>query len=389
MDIPSRAIDRLIESLLPKIAALRHKLHQYPETAYQEQNTRKLLLQWFEQQQVLHRFTLWPPLLGTDLVLELKGDREGTVGLRADMDGLPIQEQTQLSYASQHPGIMHACGHDGHMAVLAGTAVAASRLDLPLPTVRFIFQPGEEEVCAGAELVSAGVCNQLDRVYAFHGWPGLPKGILAAKEGVMMAAAGTFALTCRGKACHGAVPSDGKNPLLPAASIVLELERLHQQVSRDRQGVISPCSVRGGESSNGIPEIAVIKGTTRYLDEQTGEMVKQAVEEAARKGEQSWGISVDIDYQARYRLPVVNNPAETDRVFSVGQRLFPPGTCRRLEEHAMVAEDFAFYLERVPGCMFVLGLGENTPGLHTPLFDFDDDLLLPAIRMMTNLIIPE
>ncbi len=389
MEHPKNMMNRLLSEILPKAAALRRELHRYPETAYRETETRKRLLQWFEQEGVLGQFTVREPLTGTDLVLEMQGSEEGFIGLRADMDALPIEEQTDAEYASEHPGMMHACGHDGHMAILAGAAAAAAKYTYPLPSLRFIFQPGEEEVAAGAELVSAGVCTGLDRIYALHGWPGIPLGAVAVKEGVMLAAAGTFVLTCRGKSSHGAAPEKGKNPLFAAAEIVLELEELHRRVSDAYQAVVSPCSVQGGESSNGIPETAVIKGTTRYLDDQTGAYLKQALEDTVNRCSTRWEIPVDIEYHARYWIPVVNDKEETERVISVAEALFGRDHIIRLEHHEMVAEDFAFYLKQVPGCFFFLGMGKGYQGLHTAQFNFNDELLLPGMQMMMNLLIPE
>lgn len=383
-------IMNIIDELLPSITSLRHDLHTFPETAYQETGTRKRLLCWLEKEQVLAHLTVHHPLIGTDLTAELPGNMPGVIGLRADMDALPVEEKTGAPYRSKRPGVMHACGHDGHMAVLAGAAAVLSRIDPDeRSAVRLIFQPGEEEVCAGAELVKAGVCRGLDKVYALHGWPGIPRHVISTKPGVLTAAANTFTIEFRGVSCHGAAPEAGNNPLIPAAELVMRLAQLHREVSQKHQAVVSCCSVQGGQGSNVIPGTAVVRGTTRYLDVGIGENIREEVRKAAEECGQKYGTAADIDYQCRYRIPVINNEGEAARVERTAINLFGPGGFQVMPRHSMVAEDFAFYLERVPGCMYLLGMGESHAGLHSQHFDFDDEVLRTGILMMVSLAMPQ
>ncbi len=378
-------IRQISSSLAGSMTALRRELHRHPELACREQETRRRMLAWLDEQGVLKKCTVREPLIGTDLVLELPGTLAGTIGLRADMDALPIKESSDLPHASQQPGMMHACGHDGHMTMLAGCAAVLVRMDMPRPTVRFIFQPGEEEVCAGADLVEAGVCRGLDEVYALHGWPGIERGMIASKPGVIMAAANSFSVTCRGVSCHGAVPEKGKNPLFPAAELITRLGELHRWIAREHGGVVSPCSVTGGESTNGIPETAVVRGTVRYLAEETGELIKQEFFKIIRELQITSGMPFDTDYRQRYRIPVINDPDSVRKVLDVAGALAGADRVRVLERHSMVAEDFSFYLKQVPGCMFLLGMGEQHPGLHSDRFDFDDSLLETGAAVFAGL----
>lgn len=376
-----------LDGLLPEIIALRHELHTSPEIALHEHATRNYLVSWLTEQGVLDTALVYEPFLGTDLVFEKPGnDRSTVIGLRADMDALPVTERTELSYQSRISGMMHACGHDGHMAMLAGAIVLLHRAGIALPyTVRAIFQPGEEQVCAGADLVSAGVCDGLTRVYALHGWPGLEVGKVSSKPGVMLAAADTYEIICTGKAAHGATPEQGNNPLVPVSEIVGRLLELHACFSREHGAVITPCAVMGGHNTNTIPGSATILGTTRYLDPQVGNRMEQEIASAVQEISGKYGTACDISHKRLYHLPVVNNSAEVQRVRDTAELVLGEGCYQAMDSHYMVAEDFAFYLDKVPGCMFQLGLGEAHAKLHSDTFDFADEALEAGMLMLASL----
>ena len=387
MKVSTEELLHILEGFAGESIALRHELHRHPEIALGETQTRSRLLTWLDQRGVLSRARISDSLIGTDLVFELPGEIDQTVGLRADMDGLPVDEQTGCRYVSQVPGMMHACGHDGHMAILALTALLVSRIDPRLrPTVRFIFQPGEEEVCAGADLVAAGVCDGLDRVYALHGWPGLPAGSIGIKEGVLTAAAHTFDIILEGRSCHGATPSEGLNPLPAAADMVLRLNELHRDMQLRHRAVVSPCGIQGGASTNVIPQSVRIRGTVRTTKEHVGDEIRSAVHRTLDEVDQRWGTVSTITYHQRYRLPVRNHPRESARAAAAAEAAVGKDRLVMLESHSMVAEDFAFYLDRVPGYMLLLGLGEDHPGLHSSSFDFDDRQIIPGALVLSLLI---
>ncbi len=387
MSITTKELRGEAASLISRVTDLRHELHAHPEIALSEHETRKRLVTWLSGEGVLKRCVVDAPRLGTDLVIEFPGrDREQVIGLRADMDALPVEEKTGLPYQSQFKGMMHACGHDGHMAVLAGTLVLLHRLGvLPPTSVRAIFQPGEEEVCAGAKLVEAGVCDGLSRVYALHGWPGMEAGMVSSKPGVMLAAADTFEIRCIGKAAHGATPEQGNNPLASAAKLVGRLLALHHRYARTQGAVITPCAVQGGQNTNTIPGTARILGTTRYLDAETGRAMKQEIADEAQRVSEMYSTACEITHRSLYHIPVINDPREMKRVRKTAEQVLGEGRFLEMPSHHMVAEDFAFYLDRVPGCMFKLGLGENRAKLHSDYFDFEDQALESGILMMSSL----
>ncbi len=376
-------LNGIFPGLMEDLIKLRRDLHRIPETAMEEVQTReRLLLELTPLPLDIH-----PPYLGTDIVADLTppGPWVETVLLRADMDGLLIAEEEDRPWKSTHEGKMHACGHDGHMAVLTGAVRLLCRNRERLTKrVRFVFQPGEEMRCAGKLLARSGAYEGCTEAYALHGWPGIGEGVIRTKGGVFLAATDTFTFTFTGKGTHGATPWNGENPLPPASRFVLEAEALHERVSERAGSVISPCIIRGGTSANIIPGRCTVEGTTRYLDREEGLALVEELRAAARRcaGE---GISVEDYFDRVYDLPVINGDAHADRVLALAAGLFGPESSRRAEKHDMMAEDFAFCLERVRGCFFQLGLGEEWPSLHTSRFDFNDRVIERGVILFAAL----
>ena len=383
MNLTHEILHTHIERILPTIIDIRHKLHQHPEIAGDERETRNMLLSHVEKLDVL----LWQPKLETDLVFEIPGKDPGRViGLRADMDALPMNEQHPPAYGSKNPGLMHACGHDGHMAMLLGAAmVLTSVRDLLPNTVRFIFQPGEEVACMGAELTARGVCDGLEAVYALHNWPGLPAGVVSTKPGTFFAAANTFSLKLRGTGTHGATPEKGNTPLIPAAVLIEALTGLHEQVSANGEGVVSVCMVQGGHNTNIIPSECTVAGTTRYIDRSVGDMIEKRIRQMAEEISTRYDIPIDIAYERKYHLPLINDEEKASVVAETAEKVLGEDFYLEAPRHAMTAEDFAFYLDRVPGCMFWLGAGEQWAPLHAAAFDFNDQILKTGILMFCAL----
>jgi len=384
--------------LLPDIVDLRHDLHAHPERGWDVYQTRERLLSWL----AAHGVEAQPvSYLGrSELVfdLQLSGDpRAPLVGLRADMDALPVQERAETSreFRSVHEGMMHACGHDGHMAILAGTLAAAKRAvgdkglfpeGFPV-NIRAIFQPAEEEICGGAELAASGVCEGLDRIYALHGWPGLSAGRIVSKPGVFFAAAATYSICLHGTPAHGAAPEEGNNPIIPAALLITALQDLHEQYSQSCGAVITTCAVSGGQSTNAIPEETRILGTTRYLDRETGAAVERDIRRAHDFIVKDAGISSDFVYESRYHIPLVNNAAEVNRLERAVTDMLGPQCWAEADSHTMTAEDFAFYLDRVPGCMFRLGIGTDAAPLHSSSFSFSDEAVEYGVLAFLGLLL--
>ncbi|MDC7222976.1 MAG: M20 family metallopeptidase [Spirochaetales bacterium] len=377
-------LNQLFPGLTEELIRLRRDLHRIPEIALEEYKTQARLKEELSSLPLeFHQ-----PYLGTDIVADLipPGNPQETVLLRADMDGLMITEESAHGWKSTHPGKMHACGHDGHMAILIGTARLLCSLRHKLTKrVRFVFQPGEEIRCAGRLLAEKGAYDDCTEAYALHNWPGIPQGHIRTKEGVLMAATDSFRFLFTGRGTHGATPEEGINPLPAAARFILESEDLHRRVNRESGSVVSPCIVSGGSSANIIPERCAVEGTTRYLSREQGDFLVAELKALAQRAAGAADTTVESRFDRLYDLPVINSPEGAEKVLALSKKLFGAEKTIRAEKHDMMAEDFAFCLDRVPGCFFQLGQGEEWPSLHTPRFDFNDRAIEEGVLLFTAL----
>ena len=375
-------IHALVAAVLPDIIELRHRLHRIPEIAGQERQTAALIRDALAGTPITWR----TPLLGTDVVGDLDGARPGRhVALRADMDALPLEEQSELPYRTEHAGMMHACGHDGHMAMLIGAARVLSQMQQELSgSVRFIFQPGEEVRSMGRELVAAGVLEhpKIDFVAALHGWPDTPVGVVATRPGAIMASAAHFTIRIFGRGGHGSAPENTIDPLVTGCMAVSALQTI---VSRnfDPQdaAVLSLCRFVSGNSSNVIPDSAELNGTCRALSPEAAARFEPAIRRVMDGICAATGARCEIDYRENYRVTVNTESAfqlaEEAAVHVLGRECF-----LKLERPAMAAEDFSYYLERCPGIYARIGVGMDSPGLHHPRYNFNDAALENGIRFL-------
>ncbi len=372
-------IDKVIAEHLPEALALRHELHRIPELAGEERETSALLRKRLEKLPL----KIFPPFLGTD-VSALLGS-PGThpnLTLRADIDALPLEEKRPLDYASVHPGRMHACGHDGHTAMLYGALLSLIDLKENLNcSVRFLFQPGEEIRAMAKQLVEAGVLENphADFIAGIHNWPHVPYGRISARTGAVMAAAGFFRITLTGKGGHGSMPALARNPLETAARIILETRKLVPEGC-----VLSFCACRGGSNSNVIPSVCGLEGTVRFLDEDAGRRMVSDFEQLCRKLCSEAGIQCDLVCDLPY--PVTANSV---RGYELARRtaleyLGPDGFAE-MPRSSMSSEDFAYYLHETDGVFCHLGTGENGPALHSDFYDFDDSVLEKGMRFFVGL----
>lgn len=376
-----------IRKILPEITEIRHALHRIPETKLEERKTSKKIRELIADT----RIELLDPYIGTDVVGLLWGTRsEGSkvnVTLRSDIDALPIQETSGKSWQSEHEGRAHSCGHDGHMAVLIGTLKVLDGLsDRFEGSVRFVFQPAEEEAGGGRMLVEKGLLEAEPRpsaVFALHGWPGIPVGRIAARAGAAMAAQDRFRITVRGRGGHGAVPHKAIDPIVISAQVITGLQTI---VSRCLEpvasGVISVCTVHGGTTSNVIPDEVVMQGTTRYFDKEVQSLIRSRMEEVVRGICSSGGATHKIEYNEGY-IPLVNDPQMVGLVREVADSYLGEGAWIPDLPQVMGAEDFAFYLDRVPGAFIRLGLGKGWPNLHSAEFDFNDEAMEAGITVLS------
>jgi amidohydrolase len=392
-------LKKRIQKILPEITEIRHALHIIPETRLEEHKTAKRIRGLVDDT----RIELLKPYIGTDVVGLLwgtKGARGHTDGgqnrsgginvtLRADIDALPIEEKSGKSWKSEHDGRAHSCGHDGHMAILIGTLkVLGGLTDLFDGSVRFVFQPAEEEAGGGKMMVDKGLLDtdpKPSAVYALHGWPGIATGTIAAIPGPAMAAQDRFRIAVKGKGGHGAVPHRAIDPVVTSAQIINGLQTI---VSRSMEpvaaGVVSVCTIHGGTTGNVIPDQVTMEGTTRYFDKKIQSLIRSRMKEVINGICASAGATYSFDYNDGY-IPLVNNPEKVNFLREVVEAYLGEKTWISDLPQVMGAEDFAFYLDKVPGVFLRLGLGEDSPSLHSAEFDFNDRAIEAGITVMSAL----
>jgi len=367
--------------ILPGIADFRRRLHRIPELAGEERETARLI----RERLAPLGLEVLPPFLGTDVVAILNGGRGPgrNVTLRADIDALLIEETGGVPYRSAHPGKMHACGHDGHTAMVMGAAeLLAARREEFAGSVRFVFQPGEENRAMGRDLVAAGALEnpKADVVTALHGMPGLPAGTFGVRTGAIMGSCAHFRITLKGRGGHSSTPYLSRNPVTAAAALVYELEGLAGRVVKPQDpAVLTVCRIAGGALANVIPDDAVIEGTARSLSDEADAALERELRRTVAAVAAAREVTAEIAYRLSY--PVTNNaPEPTELAREVLRSLGLE--CRELPESSMGAEDFAYYLKRYPGVYVKIGVGENSPALHNSKFDFPDAALGPGIEYL-------
>jgi amidohydrolase len=364
----------IVKSVLPEIIDLRHKLHRVPEIMFGEHKTREILMEEIHGIELI----FLPAYLDTGIVALLEGNHPGTnVTLRADMDALPIKDLSDTEWRSQNNGFSHACGHDGHMAILIGTIRVLDKLrDRIYGNVRFVFQPAEEREGGGKLMVEKGLMDQKpvpSAVFALHGWPELPIGKIAALPGLMMAAADTFEVVIKGEGGHGAKPHLTRDPIVTSAQVIEALQTVSSRVVNPLDAVVvSVCAVQGGSTNNIIPDTVTLKGTRETIER----IIKGIC------------ISSGTDYEFHYHegyIPLINDAEMVRTARNVVKSYVGESVWVEEIEPSMVAEDFAYFLQKVPGVCFFLGVGENSHGLHTSQYDFNDEAIANGILLLSSL----
>ncbi len=360
-----------MKNIIAHITEFRHKLHRIPELAGKEVKTSALI----RKELAKLPLEILPPFLGTDVVAILHGKGPGrNVTLRADIDALALEEKTRAPYASSTPGMMHACGHDGHAAMLLGAAIKLSAMrDKFNGTVRFVFQPGEENWAMGRDLVAAGALEnpKCDFVTALHGMPRLAIGKLATRTGAMMASCAHFAVKIKGKGGHSSRPDLAKNPVVAAAAMILALENTE---TVGQPAVKTVCQVSGGMLSNVIPDTAEFSGTMRSLSPEIDAELETVLRDTVNRIAAEYGVKTEIEYDLSYPV-TVNHPEETELARQAIRKTFGEEAFVELPNSSLGAEDFAYYLKRYPGVYVKVGVGEKSPDIHNSHFDFSDEAL--------------
>jgi len=366
---------RIEPETVERMVAWRRDLHAHPELAFQEVRTADLVA----RELAACGLSVKTGLGRTGVVGTLSRGDGPAIGLRADMDALPIQEATGLAHASRTPGVMHACGHDGHVAMLLGAARhLAARTDL-IGTVHVIFQPAEECEGGGRAMVEDGLFRQFpcDSVYGLHNWPGLKLGTFATRIGAIMASLDTFAITVAGFGTHAAMPERGIDTLVVVSEIVLALQTVvSRRIAPTDPVVLSVTQIHGGDAYNVIPDRAVIRGTVRCLNEAVRKRVAELVAAIAQGTAATHGAKAEVSY--RFGYPATINTGDAVGIALDAAAAVPDITMRHGDVMpSMASEDFAYMLEACPGAYAWIGTdgAERGPPLHNPAYDFNDAAL--------------
>lgn len=376
--VDTRMVD--LDSMLPDLVALRRDIHAHPELGFCEHRTAGRIAEELRSLGI----EVHEGIGTTGLVGVLKGRREGprTLGLRADMDALPIDEQTNLPWASTHPGAFHGCGHDGHVAMLLGAArVLAADPDFA-GTLNFIFQPAEEGQGGARVMIEQGLFERFpcDRVYALHNWPGLPAGTISTRSGAIMGAADKFYITLTGKGGHAAIPQDSPDAILAAASLVQQLNTIvARSVPPNAAAVLSITQIHGGHAHNVIPAEVMVAGTVRTFDPVVQDRIEERMRAMLKGIEASFEVQCALDYD-RYYPATINDPEAAADALAVAASV---ARAELAPEPAPTSEDFSFMLQQRPGAYIWLGqgTGDHAAPLHNPHYDFNDSVMATGVRL--------
>ena len=355
----------------------RHLLHAHPEIAYEEVWTSDFIASKLESFGIeVHRGMGKTGVIG---VLRGNGNSDAAIGLRADMDALPMQEMNEFEHASQIPGRMHACGHDGHSTMLLGAAQYLAETRNFDGTVYFIFQPAEEEGAGAKAMADDGLFTQfnMQTVWGMHNWPGVDVGTVGVHRGACMAAADMFEIRLKGVGAHGAMPHQGVDPVICGAALVQALQSIvSRRVSPLSPAVVSVTIFEAGSAMNVIPGTARLAGTARAFSPDVRALLESSVREIAKTTAAAHGCGLEFDWIEGYP-PTINHLAEADRAANVAGMVLGKDRIVTDIEPSMASEDFAFMLEEKPGAYIWLGAGqpEADGNLHNARYDFNDDLL--------------
>jgi hippurate hydrolase len=362
-----------IAELLPEMIGVRHHIHQHPELAFEEHATSDLVAQRLaEWGYEVHR-----GLGGTGVVGRLRQGNGGkSIGLRADMDALPLTEATGLPYASLHHGKMHACGHDGHTATLLAAARHLAQTRRFNGTLNLVFQPAEEGGGGALRMVQDGLFERFpcDAIFGLHNAPGQPVGTLAFRSGPTLASADRVIIVLKGRGGHAALPHFSADPIVAGSSIVMALQSIvARNVDPLLSAVVTVGLFQSGTVNNVIPGTARLELSVRALDREVRKLLRQRIEDVVASQATGLGVSAEVDYQEGYPV-LVNTPAETDFAARVATELLGPQRVLLDKPPVMGSEDFAFMLERRPGCYLFLGNGDGAGScmVHNPGYDFND-----------------
>ena len=378
-------LKREVEGLTSQIIAWRRDFHRHPETAFEEHRTSSVLQKFLEDHDIPVQVMAKTGLRG---VLEGKPGGK-TVALRADIDALPLKEHGDKEYKSEDPGAAHACGHDGHMAILMGVIeLLCRRKETNKGDVVFLFQPSEERIPGGAKLmIKEGALEGVDAIFGLHLWQPLATGVVGLVKGAMMAQPDRFTIRILGKGGHGSMPHQTVDPILVASHLVVNIQSIaSRNVDPLKPVVVSFGTIEGGTIYNIIPEEVVLTGTVRSFDAEVQELSENRLKEITDATCAAFGASADFAYEKGYP-PVVNDESMVDFLAHTAASIFGKDKVQEIDP-VMGGEDFAYFLEEVPGAFLFLGIGDGMEyPHHHPAFDMDEKALPLATLLMTALVL--
>ncbi|WP_269321857.1 M20 family metallopeptidase [Oceanobacillus salinisoli] len=375
-------IFKSIEKLYPEMVEIRRHLHQYPELSFQETETAKYIADYYKELGIPYRTNVG----GNGVIATLKGGKPGkTVVLRADFDALPIQDEKDVEYKSKVPGVMHACGHDGHTATLLTLAKALKQFQNELPgTIEFVHQHAEEYTPGGAKpLIESGAIDHVDVVFGTHLWATTPLGKLQTTKDIMMAGADRFEITIQGKGGHGAYPHETKDAIVIGGQLISELQQIvSRRIDPLATAVVSVGMFHAGDTFNVIADSAKIKGTVRHFDVNVQERIMSEMEKIIKGACIGYDATYDFHYHKGYP-PVVNHEKEATLVLEVAENIREIHTSEEMNP-SMAGEDFAYYLIEKPGAFFFTGaqVHDNPYPHHHPKFDFNEKAMPIAAKTL-------
>ncbi|EHR70051.1 amidohydrolase [Burkholderiales bacterium JOSHI_001] len=386
----------LIESILAdaaSIAALRRDIHAHPELCFEEQRTADVIAKALTDWGIpVHRGLGKTGVVG----IVKNGSSTRAVGLRADIDALPMAENNRFAHASQHHGKMHACGHDGHTAMLLAAAKHLAKHRNFDGTVYLVFQPAEEGGGGAREMMKDGLFEQfpMEAIFGAHNWPGMDVGHFAVKSGPVMASSNEFKITIHGKGAHGAMAYNGIDPVPVACQMVQAFQTIiSRNIKPTETGVISVTMIHTGEATNVIPDSCVLEGTVRTFTTEVLDLIERRMQQVAEATCAAFEARCDFEFVRNYP-PTINHPAESEFVQGLLTDVVGAANVHEFEP-TMGAEDFSYFLQQKPGCYFVIGNGDGTHRqgghgmgpcmLHNPSYDFNDELIPLGATMWVRL----
>jgi amidohydrolase len=378
-----------IDEVVPEVTHIRRKIHTWPELAFEEKVTSSLVADYLEASGI----EVTRGVAGTGVVGLIRNKSERTIALRADMDALPLIESSKSQYVSQNVGKAHACGHDGHTAVLLGAAKVLSKMSDQLQSnVKFIFQPAEEQGTGAKRMIEEGVLDSphIDAIFGLHSWPNLPAGEIGIRYGPMMASTDRFELTIHGKGGHAAHPHKAIDPIVIAARVIDSFQTIvSRQTSPVEPAVLTIGRIQGGTTHNAIPDSVEMEGTIRTLNPATREQIISSMKRIAENASAMSSAPPPVLKIQTGTPALINDSRIVDVIDKIGRRTLGENSVRLLTEPSMGGEDFAYYTLKVPGAMFRLGVASETgptESLHSSSFGFNDDAIKAGISVLVGVV---